>query len=231
MSISRPWYQSSRSTLNTFRTTPTAASVAPQAAGTRARRATASGSGDSAGIAEAPSLWIPRPVPMPVSPRTPVLQHVPERLLERDRGLPAGHGDELGVVAEKDRHVGRAQSRRVLLHLDLHFRLGEEHVEGLLDGPATAPAKIVNLAGLALLERQHVAANHVAHVGEVPLRLEVADAQDRGLPPLLDVGDLLGEVAGDEHRPAPGSLMIEPARPDAVHLPAHPILIAEQVLR
>src|SRR6185503_14752144 len=175
MSISRPWYQSSRSTLNTFRTTRTAASGALHA-GASGRRASESGSGDSAGIAVAPSLWIPRPVPMPVSPRTPVLQHVPQRLLERDRGLPAGRGDELRVVAEQDRNVGRAQSRRVLFHLDLHFRQGEEHVEGLTNGPAAAPAQIVNLAGLAFLERQHVTAHHVAHIGEIPLRVEVADA-------------------------------------------------------
>src|SRR5215471_5193779 len=138
MSISRPWYQSSRSTLNTLRTTCTVAVGALHAGAMCRRRVRPSGSGDCAGIAEAPSLWIPSPVPMPWSSRTPVLQHVPERLLERDRGLPAGRGDELGVVTEEDRHVGWAQSRRVLLHLDLHFRQGEEHVEGLTDGPAAA---------------------------------------------------------------------------------------------
>src|SRR5262245_56458757 len=126
MSISSPWYQSSRSTVKTFLTTATAASAAPQAAAARGRWASVSGSGDSAGIAVAPSLWIPSPVPMPVSPRTPVLQHVPERLLERDRGLPAGRRDELRIVAEEDRNVGWAQSRRVLLHLDLHFGMGEK---------------------------------------------------------------------------------------------------------
>src|SRR6516162_6780678 len=197
MSISRPWYQSSRSTLNTFRTA-SASAAAGLHAGAGPRRVSVSGSGDSAGIAVAPSLWIPIPGTMPVSPRTPVLQHVPERLLERDRGLPAGGGDELRVVAEEDLHVGGAQARRVLLHLDLHFRQGEEHVEGLLDGPAAAPAQIVNLPGLAFLERQDVAADHVTHVGEVALRFEIADVQDRSLPALLDVRDLFGEVAGHE---------------------------------
>src|SRR6516164_3002910 len=211
MSISRPWYQSSRSTLNTFRTA-SASAAAGLHAGAGPRRVSVSGSGDSAGIAVSPSHWIPIPGTMPVSPRTPVLQHVPERLLERYRGLPAGGGDELRVVAEEDLHVGGAQARRVLLHLDLHFRLGEEHVEGLFDGPAAAAAQIVNLAGLAFLERQHVAAHHVAHVGEVALRLEVADAQDGGFPAPLDVVDLLGEVTGDEHRPAPRTLMIEAPR-------------------
>src|SRR5262245_23384928 len=122
MSISSPWYQSSRSTLNTLRTAPTAA---PCGVARRGRRARRSRSGDSAGIAVAPSLWIPIPGAIPVSPRTPVLQHVPQRLLEGDRGLPAGRRHELRVVAEQDLHVGRAQPRRVLFHLDLHFRLSE----------------------------------------------------------------------------------------------------------
>src|SRR5436190_2615309 len=231
MSISSPWYQSSRSTLNTLRTAPTAASAAVHAAGASGSRASVSGSGDSAGIAVASSLWIPRPVPMPVSTRTPMLQHVPQRLLERDRGLPTGGSDELRVVAEEDLHVRGAHARRVLFHLDLHFRQGEEHVEGLTDGPAAAPAQIVDFSGLALLEREHVTAHHVAYVCEVALRLEVADAEHRRLPALLDVGDLLGEVAGDEHGPATWPFMIEAPRAHAVHFPAHPILVAQHVLR
>src|SRR5262245_33620213 len=138
MSISRPWYQSSRSTLNTLRTAW--AAVSSQTIGAGEQRSSVPGSGDSAGMAGAAPLSSPTPGAMPVSPRTPVLQHVPERLLERDRGLPAGGRDELRVVAEQDLHVGRAQARRVLFHLDLGLGLGEEHVEGLTDGPAATQA-------------------------------------------------------------------------------------------
>src|SRR5262249_5205320 len=156
MSISRPWYQSSRSTLNTLRTARTA--VSSHAIGAAERRSSVPGSGDSAGGAGAAPLSSPTPGARPGSPRAPVLQPAPERLLERDRGLPAGGRDELRVVAEQDLHVGRAQARRVLLHLDLGLGQSEEHVEGLADGPAAAATEIVNLAGLAFLERQHVSA-------------------------------------------------------------------------
>src|SRR5262249_4108448 len=187
MSISSPWYQSSRSTLNTFRV---AFAITPgrsyARAGALARSVCARRPGCWAGIAVVPSpsrripCLMPRP---PRSPGAPVLQHVAQRVLERDRGLPAGRGHELRVVSEQDLHVGRTQAGRILLHLDLRLRLGEQHVERLADGPAAAAADVVDLARITLLQGQHVAPHHVPDVGEIALRVEVADAQHRRRAP------------------------------------------------
>ncbi len=53
------------------------------------------------------------------SPRAPELQHVAQRLLERDGRLPSGGLLELGRVAEQDLHVAGTQPGRVLADLDL----------------------------------------------------------------------------------------------------------------
>src|SRR5262252_7334 len=55
------------------------------------------------------------------SARAPVVEHVAQRLLERDRRRPAGGLRELRVVAEQHRHVAGPQARRVLAHLDLRL--------------------------------------------------------------------------------------------------------------
>src|SRR5262245_24516780 len=103
--------------------------------------------------------------------RSPVLQHVGERLLERNHGLPARGLRELAAVAEQDRHVARAKAGGVLADLDLLLRHPQQSVEHILDAPRLAAADVVDLTRLALLERQPVRLHHVAHVGEVALRL------------------------------------------------------------
>src|SRR6266516_774598 len=177
-----------------------------------------------------PAAAVTPSVAAPRSARAPVLEHVAQRLLEGDGGVPPGGLHEFRMVAEEDRHVAGAEPRRVLAHLDLRLGHPEQQVEHLADAPGAPAAQVVDLAALALLERQPVAAHDVAHVGEVALGLEVADRQHRRLAALLDVGDLLGEVRGHEHRPAPRPLVVEPAGAHAVHLPRHPVLVAEQVL-
>src|SRR6185436_12149247 len=91
-----------------------------------------------------------------LSPRAPVLQHVAQRLLERDRGLPAGHAHELGVVADQHRDVAGTEPSRILAHLDFRFRHAEQHVEHLADAPRLAARDVVRLPRLALLEGQPV---------------------------------------------------------------------------
>jgi len=58
----------------------------------------------------------------------------------------------------------------------------------------------------ALVESEEIRHNHVAHVGEVARRFEVADVHDGILEAPLDIGNLLGEIGHHEDgvTPRPG---------------------------
>src|SRR5690242_4207257 len=122
MSISRPWYQSSRSTLNTF---CTAVRVTSNILLCLARERRLRGGGATLARASGVPPGHPRDGSRvrAASMRAPVLQHVLQRLLERDRRLPARGADEFAVVAEQDLHVRGAQARGILPHLDLGGRV------------------------------------------------------------------------------------------------------------
>src|SRR2546428_9043955 len=66
-------------------------------------------------------------------PIAPVLQTVPQRLLEGDDRLPAGALLELGRVAHQQFDVGRAHALGHGPHLDAHLAHREEQVEHLPD--------------------------------------------------------------------------------------------------
>src|SRR6267154_2183939 len=178
----------------------------------------------------------------PTKPATPVmsvrkelasppgLQEILERGLERNDGLPPGRLLESPGVPEQDGHVRGTHAGRVLLHLHLGLREAEEVIQHRADGPVLARADVVDLAGLALLEREPVGPHHVAHVGEIAAGLEIADPDHRRAATLLDVGDLLREIRADEHRAAARALVVEAARSDDRQLEAHEVLIAQHVL-
>jgi hypothetical protein len=93
-----------------------------------------------------------------------------------------------------------------------------------------AGGDVVDLARPPALDRQPVGAHHVAHVGEVADRVEVADADHRRRQPGLDGGDLLGEVRGDEDVAAPRPGVVEAAGAQHLEAVALEVLVAEEVL-
>jgi hypothetical protein len=87
----------------------------------------------------------------------------------------------------------------------------EQWSSSCLDRPCLAGADVVDLARLAVLERQPVGRTMSRTSVKSRCRLEVADAAaPAAWLPFLDVGDLLGEVAGHEHRPRRGPSWLNP---------------------
>src|SRR5712691_7887209 len=96
----------------------------------------------------------------------PVIEDVPQRLLEGNLRPPPHRRLRLGGVAAQHRDVRRPQARRLFTDGDApRSRFSEEEVEDLVDHPRAPGAEVVDLAGLALLEQEPVAADDVAHVG------------------------------------------------------------------
>src|SRR5262249_32406952 len=162
---------------------------------------------------------------------TPVDEDVLQRHLEGDGGRPAGDALEAGAVAEEGGDVRWAQPLRILSYLHLDLSQGQQGLQHLADAIGPAGADVVDLAGRAVLEGEPVRADHVAHVGEIALGVEVPHAHHRRPQPLLDLGDLLGEVRGHEDVAAAGPRVIEAAGPDDVEPVALPVLVGEEVLR
>src|SRR5882672_4412213 len=107
---------------------------------------------------------------------SPVLEQIGERLLERNRPAPAEVRLDLLAAAAQDRHVGGPEPGRVLADLDAgQRRLPDQEIQDALDRPVDAGAEVVDVARRAVLEQRPVAADDVAHVGEVTRRLEIAD--------------------------------------------------------
>src|SRR5487761_2474559 len=102
----------------------------------------------------------------------PVVEHIPQRLLDRVARGPAGGDAELAGVGDEQRLVDGADPRGV--DVDLDGAIGEvrERVQGVGDLDALARAEVVDLAGIAFLGEQAVAADDVADVGEVADDLE-----------------------------------------------------------
>src|SRR5439155_895635 len=82
-----------------------------------------------------------------------------------------------------------------LLRPDLHPRVPELKREHLADRPGAAAADVVDLAGLAPLEREPVRPDHLADVGPVALTREVAVVDHRLVLFRLDQRDLAGDGA------------------------------------
>src|SRR5207302_3839251 len=141
----------------------------------------------------------------------PVLEEIRERLLKWDHRLPAGSLAELRRVGPQDRHVGRAQARGILLGPDLGLRALKKNVEHFSDRPALSAPDVVRLPGLALVEREPVRADHVAHVGPVALAGEVTVVDHRLVLARLDERDLARERAGHEDEAPSRSGVIEAA--------------------
>src|SRR6267142_4782386 len=160
----------------------------------------------------------------------PVLQEVAKGLLEGDRRLPTGHLLELAGVPEQYGDVRRAHAGGVRLDLHLGLRHTEKKIEHLADRPRASGTDVVYLPRLALLEGEPVRAHDVAHVGEIPARVEIADANHGRAEPLLDIGDLLREIRANEDRAAPWALVVEASCPDHRKLEAHEVLVPEHVL-
>ena len=117
----------------------------------------------------------------------------------RSRGIRGSHpvaARSRRGIADLRGHVGGTEPLGVHAHLDVRARRREEEVEQLPDAAPAPAAHVVDGARRpALLEQHPVGAHHVAHVGEVAHRLEVADLQHGGPPARLDLGDLAGERA------------------------------------
>ena len=76
-----------------------------------------------------------------------------------------------------------------------------------------------------------VRAYHITHVGKIPKRLEVADA-DKRLPFFsLDLRDLFGERLTDIHIALPRTGVVEAAGADDFHSVTFIVLIAEKIHR
>src|SRR5579864_8467161 len=106
--------------------------------------------------------------------------------------------------------------------------MAQQDVEHVSHAHAAAAADIVDLARRALLCCEPVGADHVAGVGPVALRIEVAAVQHRVLQARLDLRNLLGKAAGGEYLATPWSGVIEAARDDALHGIAAEILNCER---
>src|SRR3990172_3749679 len=163
--------------------------------------------------------------------RSPVVEHVAERSLVRNRRFPARRLSEFGAVSEKDGHVRRPEPLGI--HSNLDFELGhpDELVEDLLDGVGLAGADVVGLAGLAAaVEREPVAAHDVPHGGGGAPGFQGSNKKDRRAFLLLDGRELLREVRGDEDVSAARAVVVEAARPDHLGSEALEVLISEIVL-
>src|SRR2546422_1522673 len=160
----------------------------------------------------------------------PVFQEVSERLLEGDLRLPACDLLELARVPEQDGDIGRTHAGGILLDFHLGPRHAQEKIEHLADRPRAPGAYVVDVPRLAFLEREPVRAHDVAHIGEIPARVEISDANHGRAETLLDIRDLLREIGAHEDRAAPRALVVESTRPDHGKLEAHEVLIPEHVL-
>jgi len=61
---------------------------------------------------------------------------------------------------------------------------------------------------------QPIPSHNVAHIGEVPNRIEIDDRHCRPLAFFLDIGNLFGKVADDEDFSPTGPLVVERACAD-----------------
>ena len=90
--------------------------------------------------------------------------------------LPAGGRPEPRRVADQRGHVRGAQPLRVHAHLDRGARAREQQVEQVADADARGRCRRCRPRPASpFSSEQPVGAHHVAHVGEVAHRLEVAD--------------------------------------------------------
>src|SRR5262245_13860740 len=127
-------------------------------------------------------------------PLPPVVQKLRERTLEGNLGFPSRRLLDPGGIPFQDHDIRRTESSWISLDRDtFHRALRQEEIHDLLDGPRTPGTEVVDLAGFASLEQKPVAAHDVAHVGEIPARLEIADPHDGFAEPGLDLRDLLGD--------------------------------------
>ena len=115
--------------------------------------------------------------------RSPSLRHglprlverVRERLLERDRRLPAGRGPQARRVAADDREVGSAGSRRVALDSDRAARQPTSRSSTSRISTARPEATLYVPAGNRGIEKRLVGAADVTDVGDVAPGAQVAD--------------------------------------------------------
>src|SRR5580765_6884363 len=120
-------------------------------------------------------------------PLPPVVEELAEGALEGNRHLPPRGLLDLRRVALEDHHVRGSEALRIDVDGDaLHRGGADEELEHLLDRPGAARAEIVDLTGLAALEEQPVAPDHVADIREVATRLEIPHPHHGLAPPRLD---------------------------------------------
>ena len=145
-----------------------------------------------------------------------VREHVRERLIQWDRGLPAGRGAELGRVPDHHGHVdGRASS--VSSTSSSGRAAAREQRRGqVADGEADTGAHVVGLARCAVLGEEAVGAHDVAHVGHVAHGPTVSD-RDGGGPVLLGSGDARCEARHQEARRLAGTGVVERPNGDDGH--------------
>src|SRR5438309_1618022 len=115
------------------------------------------------------------------------------RWLRSGRLWPStGVGTATMIAEAARRRLGSVgSSGRILLDRDrTNAGFPEQEVEDLLDRPGAARGKVIDLAGLALLQQEPVAADDISDVGVVAAGGEIAD-MDHGLATSgLDLGDL-----------------------------------------
>ena len=140
--------------------------------------------------------------------QAPGVEHVGEGLLDRESGLPAGRGAELGGVGDEQGLIDGADPGGVDEDLDRPAGERGEDVQGVGELRAAAGAEVVNLAGGPFFDQEAVAPDDVADVGEVADDVEVADL-DAGLPARLDLGHLSGQGAQDVGGRLPGAGVVE----------------------
>lgn len=145
--------------------------------------------------------------------------------------MPACLGVEFGGVADHCGDVGGAHTGGVLADIYFYFAEGDEGVENPLDWVAFAGADVVDFARITFGDGEVVGADHVAHVGEVALGVEVADRDYGFLFACFDEGDLAGEGCGYECFGLAGADVVEGSDADCGLLVAEEILEGESVLR
>jgi len=137
---------------------------------------------------------------------------------------------ELAVIAEDDRLVLEPQLvSRVLIDLDLLVREPEQRAQDVSDPRRDARARVVDLALLALLEREPRGLDRVADVLDVAGSVKIAHVDDWIGNTRINLCNLHGEVGARVLDLADAGL-VEISQPDRVDTEVEEVLASEQIL-
>ena len=103
------------------------------------------------------------------------------------------------------------------MHADGHARPRDQHLQHVANRHGAARADVVGPARTAAFRDHRSTHDGVADVGQIPPRLEVADADLGRLQARLDLRDLPGESRRGERGILPGTEVVERARDGDLH--------------